>query len=115
MDLRHWREWLGESRTGVLHAALGERESGRRQSGDHRAAGNLHGCGWRDNELHLGAAENAGALLADLWTLRGPDQVAGRARNLAGVLDARRQHRDRWLAEVRRDRHHGKWRHGAGD
>ena len=46
----------------------------------------------------------------DVWPGRGPDQGAARRRSLAGVLDARHEHRCGRLAGVRRNRRHGERR-----
>ena len=56
---------------------------------DHAAGGVVHGP-----LVHVGAAQDARQVHADVRSLRDPREDPARAAALAGVLDARRRHRD---------------------
>jgi len=58
--------------------------------------------------------KNPGAFQPSLWPLRSANQDSRGAGNVACLLDARQRYHLQWLAEVRRNRHHGKYREGAG-
>ena len=89
----------------------------------HDGQGNLVITARRENpanyQCHYGSAStrrrgcSRRQVHPDLRPVRGPHQDPARAGHLAGVLDARQQHRQRRLAEQRRDRHHGEHRPGA--
>src|SRR4029077_17765250 len=54
-------------------------------------------------------AQDAKFTRAGLWTIRSAHQNSQRTGSMAGVLDARGRHHAKRLAEVRRNRHHGKY------
>src|SRR5438876_3308563 len=60
--------------------------------------------------LHVDTTKDSRIVRAEVRSLRSPHKNSTRTRNVARLLDARRRHRYRWLAEERRDRHHGEHR-----
>ena len=106
VELRRRRRRLGQRRARVLHRPHRQRRPRRqRQSGDHRARRSATAAAATPRRASTPAASSPG-----LRPLRSAHPDARGAGHLAGVLDARRQHRHRRLAELRRDRHHGEHR-----
>ena len=111
--LRHRRRRLGQQRAAVLHQQHQQRRARRRgQPGHHRPPGEPGRlqCWYGTCQYTSARLLTARPVHPGVRPLRGPHQDPARPGHLAGVLDARRRHRQRPVAQQRRDRHHGEHR-----
>ena len=116
MGSRIRRQRLGQSGTGVLHDSPAEcLSAGRQSSHQSSAKKNTPGADGVTRNYTSARLKTQGKFSQKYGRFEARIKIPSRPGHLARVLDARRRHRQKRLAQVRRDRHHGKHRQGAGD